>query len=251
MPDFADLADRLCTALALSDMPVALSLPPETPADHERPSTPVAAGCQFWERGTRRALTTIADDHRHCSIGIHTHNLGNAPRSQPKELSTTLAAMQGLDYVREDEVGAIPVLADSPSIVAYTPLAQCTGTPALVLLFANARQGLVLAEAVTRVDGDSPAALGRPACALVPAVINAGRASSSLGCCGARAYLDRLDDNTTVWAIPAGNLEAYVAAIETMSRANDTLTAFHQRRRADIAAGAEPSVEQSLARIAG
>ena len=36
---------------------------------------------------------------------------------------------------------------------------------------------------------DNPA-MGRPACAVVPQAINSGQAALSLGCCGARAYLD-------------------------------------------------------------
>ena len=149
--------------------------------------------------------------------------------------------MRGLDYVRAEEVAAIPVLQATPKMVAYTPLASCVEEPAVVLMFANASQGLVLCEAIARVDGDAPAALGRPACALVPAVVNSGHAASSLGCCGARAYVDTLDDGTAVWALPAANIHAYADAIDTLGRANDTLKKFHDRRREDIASGKSPS----------
>lgn len=247
MGNCAELASQLSQALGLDTAPVAISF--DDAADDARPQRPVAAGCQFWEWGAERRYVTTADDHANCSIGIHTHNLAEAPSAQSNELGATLAAMQGLDYVRPEEVAALPVLADSHSCVSYAPLAECKATPALVLIFANARQGLIITEAVSRVDDAIPLALGRPACALISAVLNGGTSASSLGCCGARAYLDKFGDDKTLWALHGTRLQAYVEAIETMSSANETLTSFHRLRRADIAAGSKPTVEESLARL--
>ncbi len=39
------------------------------------------------------------------------------------------------------------------------------------------------------------------------------------------------------------------AAIDTLARANRTLTLFHTRRREDIEAGKQPTVRQSLERL--
>jgi hypothetical protein len=39
------------------------------------------------------------------------------------------------------------------------------------------------------VEGGSPPAMGRLACAIMPQVGNTGRSALSLGCCGAGAYL--------------------------------------------------------------
>ncbi|MGE5060559.1 MAG: hypothetical protein ACM3N3_15070 [Betaproteobacteria bacterium] len=71
-----------------------------------------------------------------------------------------------------------------------------------MLIFADALQGLVLSEAVARVDKIAAPAMGRPACAALPQALNAGNAVLSLGCCGARAYLDALDDRVAMWALP-------------------------------------------------
>ena len=62
--------------------------------------------------------------------------------------------------------------------------------PDMVLLFVNANQTLILSEATQQVENQNAPAMGRPACAIVPQVMNTGRAALSLGCCGARAYLD-------------------------------------------------------------
>jgi hypothetical protein len=83
----------------------------------------------------------------------------------------------------------------------------------------------------------------------VPQVLNHGNAAMSLGCCGARAYLDALTDSVAMWALPTSKLDRYCAEITVLARANKTLTTFHTRRREDVEAGKQPSVRQSLERL--
>jgi uncharacterized protein (DUF169 family) len=154
--------------------------------------------------------------------------------------------MQGLDYVRPAEVEALPVMALRNEHVVYGPLEDATKRPSVVLIFATAAQGLVLAEAVARVDGKTPPAMGRPACALIPQVLNSSQSGSSLGCCGARAYLDVLADDITVWGLLGERLEQYVLEVERLSKANSVLRRFHELRLAAIESGDAPTVEQSL-----
>ena len=78
----------------------------------------------------------------------------------------------------------------------------------------------------------------------------------SLGCCGARAYLDALTDDVALWALPAhrldqycGQIVQYCGQIVAFANANRTLTAFHQRRRQDVESGQRPTVQQSLERL--
>jgi len=71
----------------------------------------------------------------------------------------------------------------------------------------------------------------------------------SLGCCGARAYLDAMTDSVAMWALPASKLERYCTEIGVLARANKTLTSFHSRRREDVEAGKQPTVRQSLERL--
>lgn len=133
--------------------------------------------------------------------------------------------------------------------VVYGPLAEFRSDPEVVLLFAHAQQGLIVSEAASRVDKGMPPAMGRPACAVVPQVLNHGRAAMSLGCCGARAYLDMLSDSVAMWALPGSKLEQYCAEVVTLSRANKTLAVFHARRKQDVEAGKQPTVRQSLERL--
>jgi uncharacterized protein (DUF169 family) len=192
---------------------------------------------------------TSAKDHELCSIGIYTHHLAEPSPVYQSELQDTLQAMSGLDYVRPDEVAAIPVVQREVRRVLYGPLAEFRTDPDVVLLFAPAQQSLIICEAVSRVDKRISPAMGRPACAVVPQVLNTGRAAMSLGCCGARAYLEVLSESISMWAFPGGKMEQYCAAIAALARANKTLSAFHTQRKEDVRSGGRPTVRQSLDRL--
>ena len=56
----------------------------------------------------------------------------------------------------------IPVLRKKPRHVIYGPLEKFSNKPEVVLLFANAQQGLIISEAITREDKNIPFAMGRP-----------------------------------------------------------------------------------------
>lgn len=242
-------ANQLIIALELSLPPVAIALCEVVPNDIPAFDGVVPAGCTFWQEAATRTFTTLAKDHALCSIGIHTHNMQEAPSSQPVELHASLQAMVGLDYVRKEEVAAIPVVQRTVKHAVYGPLADFPMAPEVIFLFVHAHQGLILSEAVERVDRGVAPAMGRPACAVVPEVMNRGRAAMSLGCCGARAYLDALSDGVALWALPGSKLDQYCEQIMTFSRANKTLRAFHERRKKDVASGGRPTVEESLQRI--
>jgi uncharacterized protein (DUF169 family) len=209
----------------------------------------VPAGCRFWQDAATSAFATSSADHSLCAIGVHTHNLQSSP-TQQADLMDALKVFADLSYVRPQDVAAIPVLKSQAAAVIYSPLASCTVDPAVVVLFVDASQILLLSEATQQVENQNPQAMGRPACAVIPQVANTGVAALSLGCCGARAYLDVLADDVAIFAIPGVKLEAYVHRIETLVNANAVLAKFHQIRRRDVEAGQTPSVKESLAAMA-
>lgn len=249
MSNYQRQSETLSSGLELSMVPVAIAFCDEQPVDIPMFDDVVAAGCKFWELASTRTFATRAQHHRLCAIGIHTHNLAGAPESQATELGAALQAMIGLDYVRPDEVAAIPVNKHSSRYVVYGPLHSFPMTAQVIVLFADARQGLVLSEAIARVDEAIPLAMGRPACAIVPHVMNNGVAALSLGCCGARAYLDVMTDTLSLWALPGKKLARYSEQVDTLSAANRVLGGFHQQRNKDVMAGEEPTVALSLQRM--
>lgn len=247
---YSHLATILATSLDLRQPPVAISFTDSVPAGVTAHAGRVPAGCRFWEDGAGAPFATTASDHSLCAIGVYTHNLETSP-AQQTDLMDALKIFGELDYVRQEDLALIPILQSRPAHVLYAPLADCPSTPDVVLLFVNANQTLILSEAAQQVEHQNPPAMGRPACAVIPQVMNTGRAALSLGCCGARAYLDVLTDEVAIFAIPGANLEAYVRRIESLTQANATLATFHQLRRRAIEVGNEPTIQQSLAAMSG
>jgi hypothetical protein len=210
----------------------------------------VPAGCRFWQEAGSRAFATSAEDHSLCAIGVYTHNLPSSAK-QRTDLSDVLKVFQELGYVRNEDLPLIPVLASPARHVIYSPLAETRLPPDIVLMFVNASQTLILSEAAAQMENQNTPAMGRPACAVVPQVMNTGRAALSLGCCGARAYLDVLDSGTSIFAIPGAKLEGYSNRIEVLAKANSLLSTFHEIRRRDVYDGRSPTIKESLAALAG
>jgi uncharacterized protein (DUF169 family) len=242
-------AEILSESLQLRQAPVAISFTDALPDGLARPQERVAAGCRFWQDAAEKAFATAASDHALCAIGIHTHNLSSTPATMT-DLQDALRVFGDLGYVRAEDVAAIPVLKDRPGYVIYGPLAEARVAPDVVLLFVDSRQMLVLSEAAQQVENGNPPAMGRPACAVVPQVMNTGRAAVSLGCCGARAYLDVFSDDVAIFAIPGDKLEAYTERIKVLSGANSVLAKFHSLRRHQIETGGSPTIKESLAAMA-
>ena len=248
VPDYPALEKTLTDALRLKLAPVGVCLLDAPPQGVKTFGGRVAAGCQFWELAATEAFATSAEHHALCSIGIYTHNMETTPRAQ-EDLGDALKVFADLGYVREEDLPLIPVLERKPKTVVYAPLGRVPASPDAVILFVHPAQILILSEAAQQVEMTRMPALGRPACGVVPQAINSGKAALSLGCCGARAYIEALQDDTALFAIPGPSLARYVERIAALATANSVLNAFHSLRKADVAAGLTPTVKESLVRL--
>lgn len=250
MPDYDATARTLTDALKLRQPPIAVCLrfADTVPAGVPTRAPRVAAGCVFWEKAAQGGFSTSAADHANCAIGTFTHNM-DTTAAHEVDRRDALAVFADLGYVRAEDIPAIPVLAQRPQHVVYAPLAQSPAPPDVVLLFVRPDQILILSEASQSLEGGFAPAMGRPACAVVPQVANTGRSALSLGCCGARAYLDALTDDVAVYALPGARIEEYAARIGELAQANAVLASFHALRRRDIDAGGQPTIQESLARL--
>jgi uncharacterized protein (DUF169 family) len=247
--NYQQISNSLVSSLSLPQEPVAISFSETIPVGVSPYPGRVPAGCRFWEEAATRTFATSAADHSLCAIGVYTHNLEPSEGHQA-DLHDALNVFNQLGYVSGDDLPSIPVLHSRPRYVIYSPLSEVKWSPQVILLFVDANQTLILTEATSQVEREHPPAMGRPACAVVPQVINTGRASLSLGCCGARAYLDNLDAGTAIFAIPAEKLHLYSSRIEALAKANSVLSKFHQFRRQDVEAGDAPTIKESLAVLA-
>lgn len=250
MPSYPQIEKMLTEAIGLTQPPVAISVTDELPAGVPVWSGASPAGCRFWQEAGSRVFATTAGDHERCAIGQYTHALEMSPGAST-DLQDTLKVFADLTYVRDEDLAAIPVLQAKGRYVIYGPLAQMPVPAAVVLLFVKASQTLILSEASQQLEGGLPPAMGRPACAVVPQASNTGRSALSLGCCGARAYLDILTDDVALYAVPGASIEAFTDRVVALSKANGILTQFHQIRRRDIEAGKQPTIKESLAAMSG
>jgi uncharacterized protein (DUF169 family) len=246
--NFAEIARMLTASLELKQPPIAISFSDSLPAGIPAHTGRAPAGCRFWEDAAAGAFATTAGDHNRCAIGVYTHNLEPSPEQQT-DLMDALKVFADLGYVTQADLPLIPVLKSQRKYVVYYPLARAPLSPDVVMLFVHANQTLVLSEATQQLENQTPPAMGRPACAVVPQVMNTGRAALSLGCCGARAYLDVFTDEVAVFALPGSRLAAYTERIAVLAKANAVLTKFHHVRRQQIESGQTPTIKESLATL--
>jgi uncharacterized protein (DUF169 family) len=245
MSAFESIANRLQESLKLAHPAVGVAFADSVPAAVATYNGAVPGGCRFWQEATSRVFATVSRDHELCSIGVYTHHLEGSVQSQA-DLQDALKVFGDLEYVRPEDMPFIPVLERQPKAVIYGPLSLLPVPPDVVLLFVKSDQTLILSEASQQLENGLPPALGRPACAIVPQAFNTARTALSLGCCGARAYLDILTPDVALYAIPGSKLEGFTERVSALARANAALTAFHTQRRKDVEAGRRPTVKQSL-----
>ena len=218
--------------LRLTSTPVAIAFLDSAPPGITHVEATEPAGCGYWRRAANgETFFTVADDHKRCPVGAHTHNVPLSAAEQD-ELMGLVKTMVGLSYLKMEEVADIPTRQSPLQVAVYSPLADAPVKPDVVLVRGNARQLMLLAEAAqaagVAADG---ATMGRPTCAVIPAAINAQRTATSFGCVGNRVYTGAGDDDA-YYAIPGSQLEAVEAQLATIVNANNALEAFHRARAA-------------------
>ncbi|HEY2435100.1 MAG TPA: DUF169 domain-containing protein [Vicinamibacterales bacterium] len=216
--------------LQLTSAPVAITFSDEPPAGIPRAGAAEAAGCGYWRRAAEGdVFYTVADDHKRCPVGAHTHNVPLSPAEQ-QELMGLVQTMVGLSYIRMEEVSAIPTRKTPLRVATYAPLGKAPVPPDVVLVRGNARQLMLLAEAAQLAGiAGTGATMGRPTCAVVPEAINRSATAASFGCVGNRVYTNA-GDHDAYFAMPGGQLSALEAALATIVHANEELAKFHRAR---------------------
>jgi uncharacterized protein (DUF169 family) len=220
--------------LDLASPPVAVTFAAAAPAGVRRVARAGPAGCDYWRQAAAGAVFyTEAADHHNCPVGSFTHGI-TLPPERARELEDVVGTMVGLQYIRMEEVGALPRRAAPFGVAVYAPLAQAPAPPDVVLVRGRARQIMLVAEAARAAGlaGDT-AAMGRPACAMIPAALAGPGAVTSLGCIGNRVYTG-LGDDELYFTIPGPRIGDVVERLETVVRANGELRKYHEGRRALI-----------------
>lgn len=221
--------------LHLTSSPVAILFIDAAPDGVKHVEAVEAASCGYWRRAAEgEVFYTVADDHKRCPVGAHTHNvtLSDAERD---ELMGLVGTMVGLQYLKIEEVPLIPTRKTPLKVAVYAPLGAAPLPADVVIVRGNARQLMLLAEAAQSagVAGTGPA-MGRPTCAVIPEAVNANLTSASFGCVGNRVYTGAADTDA-YFAIPGDRLAAVERSLATIVRANNELQKFHRARAATTA----------------
>src|SRR5438132_3326151 len=103
-------------------------------------------------KAAERTFSTVAADHGNCSVGSLTHGFKTLDEVAG---NSDVAALLDTGWVTMDVVPKIPTVAERPGSVTYGPLADATADPDVVLLRLNAKQLMVLHDAIPalRIEG--------------------------------------------------------------------------------------------------
>ena len=228
--EYATLGHSLHDLLHLSIAPIAISFRERAPEGVDRIPKAEASGCAYWKlAGHGSVFYTEASDHYNCTIGAYTHNV-DLPEDKSRELEAMVDTMVQLEYISMNEVQGLPRRTETFGVAVYSPLEKAPCDPAVVIVRGNAKQIMLVAEAARAVGiGDQGAAMGRPACAMIPHAMQVSHGITSLGCIGNRVYTELADDDL-YFVIPGGKLEEVVGKLNAIVHANQQLEAMHRER---------------------
>jgi uncharacterized protein (DUF169 family) len=227
--DWPALASRLESSLNLASAPLAITFSPEPipgvdlfdepiPAALDDGRTGrVPAGCVFWMKAADRTFGTVAADHANCSVGSLTHGFIDLDEAATK---TDVATMLEVGWVTMDIVPQIPVVTEQPGAVTYGPLTDTPVDPDVVFLRLNAKQLMVLSDAIPglRIEG-------KPQCHIVAVAKEQGEVAASVGCAASRTRTGMPATEMTC-AIPASRLPEILDAIETNAVADAAVARY-------------------------
>ncbi len=229
MPDYGSIEEKILRLTGASRRPVAIAFLDRIPAGVARFEGSEPSSCSYWRLAAAgRTFYTIPADHWNCPIGGYTHNTLSG--EQMPDLQQVLTLMSDIGYVRPEEIPGVFKMESAPAAILYGPLGEFPAAPSVVLVSARPGRLMMLSEAALRAGAMSRLPLlGRPTCMAIPASLANG-AVASTGCIGNRVYTDIADDELYL-SLRGSDLPGIAAEIDTIERANATLTAYHQDRR--------------------
>ena len=230
----SDESNRLEELLGLTSPPLAIAFRDTPPVGVSRIDSVAPSGCTYWKLAAQgHIFYTAAADHYNCPVGAYTHGI-ELPAERREELDGLLGMMLELEYLQGEEIETIPRREETFSVAVFAPWSLSPCEADVVIVQGNAKQIILLWEAARAagIQGDGQT-MGRPTCAMVPATIQRGRATISLGCIGNRVYNEVADDQLYA-ALPAQRMNEVIKHLETVMEANRQLERFHRERLASV-----------------
>jgi uncharacterized protein (DUF169 family) len=177
----------------------------------------VPAGCVFWMRAGDATFSTVAQDHGNCSVGSLTHGFKSL---EDVAGNSDVAALLESGWVTMDVVPQIPVVTERPGAVTYGPLGETPVDPDVVLLRLNAKQLMVLSDALPglRIEG-------KPQCHIIAVAREQNQIAASVGCALSRVRTG-MSVNEMTCAIPAAQLADVLGSIQRNAVADTAVARY-------------------------
>jgi uncharacterized protein (DUF169 family) len=191
------------------------SEPPPPTADGRTGAVP--AGCFFWFQAVDKVFSTAAEDHANCSVGSYTHGFKTLEEAATK---ADTGALFESGWVTEADVPGIAHVRERPGAVVYGPLADMPVKPDVVFLRLNAKQAMVLDDALGRVRFE-----GKPQCHVVAIAKEEGVPAISVGCMLSRVRTG-MSSNEMTCAIPAAKLGEVIEKLRRNAEIERTVAAY-------------------------
>lgn len=232
MPDHdtAALAAELRELLSLATPPVGIAFRDSAgipgvariEARHPAPTEDgrtgaVPAPCVFWGLATERVFSTVEADHANCSVGMYTHGFASLAEAATK---ADVAALVQSGWVGEADFPKIAAVRDKPAAIVYGPLGSLPVDADIVFLRLNAKQAMVLDDALGGVRFE-----GKPQCHVLAIAKDDQQTAISVGCMLSRVRTG-MSNSEMSCAIPATRLAETVAALRRNAETERSVAAY-------------------------
>jgi uncharacterized protein (DUF169 family) len=191
----------------------------------------VAASCVFWTKAVDGVFSTVAGDHGNCSVGSYTHGFKSLPEVADKQ---DVAALVGSGWVGMEDFPRVPAVKDRPASIVYGPLDRMPVEPDVIYIRLNAKQAMVLDDAMGGVRFE-----GKPQCHIMAIAKDGQEIAVSVGCMLSRVRTG-MSNNELSCAIPASRLGEVVAALRANAETERQVAAY---AAADAARFADSAIE--------
>ncbi len=226
----AEQHQQLKTLLRLVHNPVGVSGVSDS-AQVTQDIASVPSACSFWRRAETRSFTADAKSHVNCKVGAHVMGFPLVGEDM-QALGALVQTMTGVAYIAAEEVSALPRLPEHKAW-HYSSLGAATSAPELVLLWIDARQVMLIQEAMGSAHWKSGKGLrttGRPACGALALAYHNAEAVLSFGCAGMRTFTE-ISDQYMLFVLPGELVEGLCHSLAQTTRSNAAVQCVYDQQK--------------------
>lgn len=192
---------------------------------------PAPSACSFWRRAETADFTADGASHTHCKVGAHVMGF-SLEGEDMQALGELVQTMTGVSYIQPEEVPALPRLPEHKAW-RYVPLRDAASTPELALMWIDARQTMLIQEAMGSAHWKSGKGLrttGRPACGALALAYHNAEAVVSFGCAGMRTFTE-IPDQYMLLMVPGELLEGLCKGLAQTAQSNAAVQCVYDKQK--------------------